>query len=86
MGEVTMKRTVAASHDFAPSAREWARDDRWAMDLPKGRTGLVLLSETGRKVWWTGRVAIGLRYEPPPRGEPHGRSALGLRGPLLKRG
>lgn len=29
--------------------------------LPKDFRGLVLLSETGRMVYWTGRVAIGLR-------------------------
>lgn len=29
--------------------------------LPRGFSGFVLLSETGRMVYWTGRVAIGLR-------------------------
>ncbi|BAL95805.1 hypothetical protein [Rubrivivax gelatinosus] len=44
--------------------------------LPAGHVGPVLLPGTNREVWWTGRVAIGLRYERPPRAEPMGRSAL----------
>ena len=34
--------------------------------LPIGQVGLVQLPGTDRRVWWTGRVAIGLRYERPP--------------------
>lgn len=29
--------------------------------------GLVALPGTGRLIWWTGRVAIGLRYQPVVR-------------------
>jgi hypothetical protein len=29
--------------------------------------GLVALPGTGRLIWWTGRVAIGLRYQPTVR-------------------
>lgn len=29
--------------------------------------GLVALPGTGRLIWWTGRVAIGLRYQPAER-------------------
>ena len=32
--------------------------------LPSGYRGPVVLSGTGRTVWWTGRIAIGLRYAP----------------------
>ena len=35
--------------------------------LPPGYTGPVHLPNTGRQVYWTGRVAIGLRYEQPHR-------------------
>lgn len=34
---------------------------RW---VPEGYTGPVALPGTGRVVWWTGRIAIGLRYAP----------------------
>ncbi len=32
--------------------------------VPAGYVGPVFLSSTGRMVWWTGRVAIGLRHQP----------------------
>jgi hypothetical protein len=32
-------------------------------DIPAGHIGLVDLPGSNRQVWWTGRVAIGLRYE-----------------------
>jgi hypothetical protein len=53
------------------------------IDVPEGHIGPVLLSETGRTVWWTGRVAIGLRYEAPDRSEPYGQSALWIQNVLL---
>ena len=41
--------------------------------------GPVLLPWSGRRVWWTGRVAIGLRYEAGPASG-HGAGDAGLRG------
>lgn len=32
--------------------------------IPPARVGLVQLPGSTRLVWWTGRVAIGLRYWP----------------------
>jgi hypothetical protein len=32
--------------------------------IPPGHIGPVMLPGTGRQIWWTGRVAIGLRHEP----------------------
>ena len=63
---------------------DWAHEESLGVDLPKGHVGPVLLSETGRTVWWTGRVAIGLRYEPPRRSDPLGESALWLQRVLLR--
>ncbi len=34
-------------------------------DLPAVKRGPVTLAPTGRTVWWTGRVAIGLRHALP---------------------
>lgn len=31
--------------------------------VPPGHVGPLALPGTGRTVWWTGRVAIGLRHE-----------------------
>ena len=33
--------------------------------LPRGHVGLWNLPGTNRRIWWTGRVAIGLRYQRP---------------------
>ncbi len=38
------------------------------IDVPLGYVGPAWLPGTGRMVWWTGRVAIGLRHEAPRRG------------------
>lgn len=38
------------------------------IEIPAGHIGPVMLPGTNRTVWWTGRVAIGLRYE--QRAEP----------------
>jgi hypothetical protein len=81
-----MNSTVAANDAFLRPANESIRDDGFGIDVPKGHVGPVLLSETGRTVWWTGRVAIGLRYEPPRRSETFGQSALWLQAMLLKCG
>ncbi len=32
--------------------------------FPLGHVGEFVIPATGRRVWWTGRVAIGLRYQP----------------------
>lgn len=42
------------------------------VDIPPGHVGPVTLPGTDRQVWWTGRVAIGLRFE-----RQHGTGALG---------
>jgi hypothetical protein len=35
--------------------------------VPQGYVGPVALPGTGRMVFWTGRIAIGLRYAPAER-------------------
>ena len=79
----------AANDPFVRPARNAvdpiAFDDA-PIQVPKGHVGPVLLSATGRTVWWTGRVAIGLRYQPPPRNDAPGQSALWVQDLLLKCG
>lgn len=43
-------------HDMAPP-----------IPVPPGHVGPVVLPGTGRLIWWTGRVAIGLRHQKPAR-------------------
>ena len=52
--------------------------------VPPGHVGPVMLPGTGRMVWWTGRVAIGLRHEAPRRSEAMSRSALWLQDLMLQ--
>jgi hypothetical protein len=52
--------------------------------VPPGHVGPVMLPGTGRMVWWTGRVAIGLRHEPSlRRNDMLSQSALWLQDLML---
>jgi hypothetical protein len=51
--------------------------------VPPGHVGPVMLPGTGRMVWWTGRVAIGLRHEAPRHYETLSTSALWLQDLML---
>ena len=52
--------------------------------VPPGHVGPVMLPGTGRMVWWTGRVAIGLRHEPTSRrNDMLSQSALWLQDLML---
>jgi hypothetical protein len=53
--------------------------------VPLGHVGPVALPGTGRMVWWTGRVAIGLRHEPQRHYETLSSSALWLQDLMLGR-
>jgi hypothetical protein len=43
-----------------------------SMHIPAGHVGPLTLPGSDREVWWTGRVAIGLRFE-----RQHTQGALG---------
>lgn len=51
--------------------------------LPSGYVGPAWLPGTGRMIWWTGRVAIGLRHQLPSRVEPHAHSSVWVQALLL---
>lgn len=51
--------------------------------VPQGHVGPVALPGTGRMVWWTGRVAIGLRHEPQRHYEMLSSSAIWLQDLML---
>ena len=48
-----------------------------AQSVPAGYVGPLAIPGTGRLIWWTGRVAIGLRYEPPLGSQSQGREDPG---------
>lgn len=41
-------------------------DDPTSISIPEGHVGPIVLS-SGRMIYWTGRVAIGLRHQPARR-------------------
>lgn len=81
-----MNRTEAANDARLRPGWEHDREDRLEFEVPKGHVGPLVLSDTGRMVWWTGRVAIGLRYQPPRYVETQGQSAEWIQKVLLKCG
>jgi hypothetical protein len=54
----TITNLDGASTALAPFDKGW---------VPPGYVGPVALPGTGRIVFWTGRIAIGLRYAPSDR-------------------
>jgi hypothetical protein len=67
--------SLIRTNDAAPPVR-----------IPQGHIGPVALPGTGRMVWWTGRVAIGLRHQPTRNFGPITQSALWVQNLLLQRG
>ena len=55
------------------------------VQVPAGHVGPVVLPGTGRMVWWTGRVAIGLRHQPTRNFGPITQSALWVQSLMLQR-
>lgn len=51
--------------------------------IPSGHVGPVTLPGTGRMVWWTGRVAIGLRHQATQNYGPMTQSALWVQDLML---
>lgn len=79
-----MTTRVAANDMFVRPASESLICGEQGAGIPDGHIGPVLLSDTGRTVWWTGRVAIGLRYQAPRHGDAMGQSALWIQDVLLR--
>ena len=46
------------------------------MAIPPGHVGEFVIPGTGRRVWWTGRVAIGLLHQPEAHFGASSQSAL----------
>ena len=54
--------------------------------IPPGNVGPVVLPGSGRMIWWTGRVAIGLRHESGRRHEMPSHSALWVQNLMIGAG
>lgn len=51
--------------------------------IPPGHVGEFVIPGTGRTVWWTGRVAIGLLHKPERWAEPCAESSLWIQSLML---
>jgi hypothetical protein len=53
--------------------------------IPPGHVGEFVIPGTGRRVWWTGRVAIGLLHQPERRVESSAQSSIWIQTLMLGR-
>jgi hypothetical protein len=51
--------------------------------IPRGHIGEFVIPGTGKRIWWTGRVAIGLRHQPVRCLDPVAKSSLWIQGLML---
>lgn len=56
------------------------------VEIPPGHVGPVVLPGSGRMIWWTGRVAIGLRHEAERRHDATSQSALWVQNLMIGTG
>ena len=56
------------------------------VEIPPGHVGPVVLPGSGRMIWWTGRVAIGLRHESGRPYEMPSHSALWVQNLMIGAG
>lgn len=73
-------------HDNETSATIRQNDVSPPIAIPPGHIGPVMLPGTGRQIWWTGRVAIGLRHEPSAHASVYSQSALWIQDLMLGSG
>jgi hypothetical protein len=76
---------VLAEASSAPARHILENSVAAPVSIPPGHVGEFVIPGTGRRVWWTGRVAIGLMYRPERYREPVARSALWVQELMLGR-
>ena len=55
------------------------------LDIPRGHVGEYVIPGSGRRVWWTGRVAIGLLHQPERSADATTQSALWIQRLMLNK-
>jgi hypothetical protein len=75
-------------HGADEASRDLIRHNSNALPvaIPPGHVGPVVLPGSGRMIWWTGRVAIGLRHQPQRNIGAFTQSALWIQDVLLNHG
>ncbi len=77
MSDHALKDALPHAHAIEPNA------SAPPVSIPHGHVGPVVIPGTGRTIWWTGRVAIGLRHQPARFTESTAQSALWIQQLLL---
>jgi hypothetical protein len=72
-------------HGADEASRDLIRHNSFAppVPIPPGHVGPVVLPGSGRTIWWTGRVAIGLRHQPEKHIGAFTQSALWIQDVML---
>jgi len=58
---------MSSEHQYATTSSHHGIDHSSSappVTIPPGHVGEFVIPGTGRRVWWTGRVAIGLLHQP----------------------
>jgi hypothetical protein len=74
-----MRQVIAEDHPHAIRRP----DDAPPVEIPVGHVGPVFLPGSGRLIWWTGRVAIGLRHQQVHAPGPLAESARWIQNLML---
>ena len=81
-----MSNRVTSSQPTASQAAINLHSDHPLVEIPLGHVGPVVLPGSGRLIWWTGRVAIGLRHESGGHHEATSHSALWVQNLMIGAG
>jgi hypothetical protein len=81
-----MSSQVTSSQPTAAQTAINLHSDHPLVEIPSGHIGPVVLPGSGRLIWWTGRVAIGLRHEGGRRHETASQSALWVQNLMIGAG
>ena len=75
-------------HGADEAGKDLIRHNAFAppVPIPPGHVGPVVLPGSGRMIWWTGRVAIGLRHQPEKNIGAFTQSALWIQDVMLNHG
>ena len=85
-GAASRSRAMSARREAPPAVTIHHSAEVPPVQIPPGHVGPVVLPGTGRLVYWTGRVAIGLRHQPPARSDAVPQSALWVQDLMLGSG
>jgi hypothetical protein len=75
---MSSQHTLTARHDYIDHSSSAP-----PVTIPPGHVGEFVIPGTGKRVWWTGRVAIGLLHQPEQYFESTAQSSLWIQKLML---